>query len=189
METQIVETDSLAAFRGIAPEPKKMSDKAAARLREVNEQDRLNRLSNAALVKWFNETPKTVETLMDVLYRISDRRRNIRQRAIKCFYMLARGNKIQDVHGVSFFGVLLPEEESMSVLQILKRYPIDEEKTLQLLPEAPPVRLCALGRKCFRAHKSKAAEITGTGAYCSKICKGAAQAAKRRSKALAPAVI
>jgi len=40
---------------------------------------------------------------------------------------------------------------------------------------------CALGSKCFNAKNRKAA--FGTGKYCSAVCRGAAQAAKRQEKA------
>jgi hypothetical protein len=167
-------------------ERNKMSAAAAAKLRQINEHTRLNKEANVALVKWFNEQPKTVEFLMDVMYLI--RRNdvlNIRKRAVKCFAMLARGFKVNEIHDVLFFGELLPEEESMSLAQILSRYPVSDEPLITpiVLAEAK-VRTCALGSKCLRAYRRKPAEGTGTGKYCSDHCRGAAKMTKKREKVM-----
>src|SRR5438445_4796530 len=48
---------------------------------------------------------------------------------------------------------------------------------------APPEpKVCALGSKCLRAYRRKPAEVTGTGQYCSSMCRGTAQALAKRSQ-------
>ena len=123
---------------------------------------------------------------MNVMHMISKgTTKDIRKRAIKCVNMLSRGLTISTIHDVLFLGSLLPEEESMTISKIMARYPIDEDKVIAPKIETAPERLCALGSKCLRSYKRKAAPVTGTGQYCSSNCRGAAQAAKRRSKTVA----
>src|SRR5438034_9132860 len=81
-------------------EHNKMSATAAAKLRQINEHTRLNKDANAVLVKWFIAQPKTVEFLMDVMYLIRCDVLNIRKRAVKCFSMLARGLKVNEIHDI-----------------------------------------------------------------------------------------
>ena len=82
--------------------------------------------------------------------------------------------------GISCFGM------SKDQLEVMAQVGYDRWLA-EYTPEAPkaPVltgtRRCALGSKCFNAHARKAA--FGTGKYCSAICKGAAQTAKRQEKA------
>ncbi|MGC2184227.1 MAG: hypothetical protein WA637_13175, partial [Terriglobales bacterium] len=69
-------------------------------------------------------------------------------------------------------------------------YPTDEDKVFApVQPEAAPERLCALGSKCLRSYKRKAAVVTGRGLFCSSNCKGAAAAAKRRKRTTADSLV
>lgn len=182
--TEILTTDKLAEFREAAKagQPvKKMTERAATALRALGEHDKRDKAADARLVEQFNSKPKTVEVVMDTLYAISRDAKDIRKRAIKCFYMLSRGLKVYSIHDVSFLGSLLPEEEAMSLSKIITRYPVDESEIIEpVKPDAAPQRLCALGSKCLRSYKRKAAVVTGKGLFCSSVCKGAAVAAKRR---------
>jgi hypothetical protein len=177
----------LADFREAAKtanqQPKsKMTERAAAALRALGEHDKANKVADGKLVEWFNAQPKTVESIMDTMYAISQDTKDLRKRATKAFYMLSRGLKVYTIHDVMFLGSLLPEEEIMSIGKIVTRYPIDEDKVIEPKPEVAPERLCALGSKCLRSYKRKAAVVTGKGLFCSSNCKGAAVAAKRRLK-------
>jgi hypothetical protein len=177
-----VTTDKLAEFREAAKtanqQPKsKMTERAAAALRALGEHDKSNKVADAKLVERFNAQPKTVESIMDMMYAISTDTKDIRKCAIKACHMLSRGLKVYTIHDVMFLGSLLPEEEVMSIGKIMSRYPVDEDKAIK--PEAAPERLCALGSKCLRSYKRKAAPVTGKGMFCSSVCKGAA---KRRLK-------
>ena len=164
-------------------ERNKMSAAAAAKLRQLNKHTKLNKDANAVLVKWFTAQPKTVEFLMDVMYLIRCDVLNIRKRAIKCFSMLTRGLKVNEIHDVLFFGELLQEEEQMSLTQILNRYPIGDEPLITpIVLSEVKVKTCALGSKCLRAYRRKPAEVTGTGKYCSDHCRGAAKMTKKREQ-------
>ena len=176
-----VTTDKLAEFREAAKmanqQPKnKMTERAAANLRALAERDKANKAADAALVAWFNGNPKSVEFVMNVMHMISKgTTKDIRKRAIKCVNMLSRGLTISTIHDVLFLGSLLPEEESMTISKIMARYPIDEDKVIAPKIETAPERLCALGSKCLRSYKRKAAPVTGKGMFCSSVCKGAAR--------------
>lgn len=67
--------DKLAMFRAQiraeAESKPKMSEQTAARLKEINEHDRTEKIANDKFVEWFNSKTVTVEFLMDCLYRIS----------------------------------------------------------------------------------------------------------------------
>lgn len=181
--SELQHSDKLAEFREAAkagPPTKKMTDRAAAALRALGEHDKNDKAADARHVEWFNNQAKTVESVMDILYAISPTGKDYRKQAVKCVYMLSRGLKVSTIHDVAFFGSLLPEEETMPLSKIMARYPVDEDKVIEpVKPEAAPVRLCALGSKCLRAYKRKAAPVAGKGMFCSSNCKGAA---KRRLK-------
>ena len=75
----------------------------------------------------------------------------------------------------------------MSKDQLARMREVGYDKWLEEYePTARPVPVhsgtirCALGSKCFNAQNRKAA--FGTGKYCSDVCRGAAQMAKRRKK-------
>jgi len=172
-------------------ERNKMSASAAAKLRQINEHTKLNKEANAVLVKWFDEQPKTVELLMDLTHLIRPADvLNIRKRAVKCLAMLTRGLKVNEIHDVLFFGELLPEEEKMSLTQILIRYPISDEPLITPIALSEvKVKTCALGSKCLRAYRRKPAEVTGTGKYCSDHCRGAAKMTKKCEQTPNTAVI
>jgi len=160
-------------------ERNKMSAAAAAKLRQINEHTKLNKEANALLVKWFNEQPKTVEFLMDVMYLI--RRNdvlNIRKRAVKCLAMLTRGLKVNEIHDVLFFGELLQEEEKMSLTQILTRYPISDEPLITPIVLSE-VKLCA-NQHCRKGEgKTKGIVPKGSrGGFCSKECRWVADVPK-----------
>ena len=189
----IVETveDKLAAFRGLAKEEvkkTKMTERAAAALRAIGEHDRSNKAADAVLVKWFNDQTKTVDFMMDVMYRIrKNDTADIRKRAVKCFYMLQRGLKVYTIYDVMFLGELLPEETTMSITQILNRYPIDEDKAIASVePEAPEVRLCVAGKKCLRYEHRHPAPVKGAGHYCSTACAASVRARVKRALTAVP---
>jgi hypothetical protein len=163
-----------------------MSAAAIARLRETKEQDTLNKSADAKLVEHFKSQPITVGRIMDWLAVIQKgRTENIRKRAIKCFYFLSRGVTLHGIHGLVFFGELLPEEEQMSLSTILNKYPSSVDAIVPSQGEQQPERLCALGTKCARAVRRKAAIVTGKGKFCSATCKGRAMRVAKRSKAMA----
>jgi hypothetical protein len=81
-----------------------------------------------------------------------------------------------------FFGELLPEEEQMSLSTILNKYPTTVDAILPSQGEQQPEGLCALGTKCARAVRRKAAIVTGKGKFCSATCKGRAMRIVKRLK-------
>src|ERR1043166_9565793 len=86
-------SDKLAAFRlqvHQAEVKPKMSEKASARLREINEHDRAVKFANSKFVEWFDIQNVTIEFLMDLIFRIASGVADIRKRAIKCAHMLQR---------------------------------------------------------------------------------------------------
>jgi hypothetical protein len=100
--------------------------------------------------------------------------------------------KVYQIHDITLFGELLPDESEMSMPRFLARYSLPENETVvPANPEAAvekPIRRCALGRKCSKAKNNRAAEVTGTGLYCSSICRGRVKAQTMRSKQRAAAV-
>ena len=161
----------------------KMSDAAIEKLRAAKERDARNRVADARLVAEFNSRDHSVESVMDWLYLLRrDQTTDIRKRAIKCLHFLAKGFNVYTIHDFAFFGELLPEEEQMSLVQILDKYPAAVDVIHPALPEAAPGRLCAMGSKCLRAYRRKAAVVTGTGKYCSPICRAAAASLSMRPK-------
>lgn len=161
----------------------KMSADAIAKLRAAKEHDAQNKSADARLVAEFNSRDHSVETVMDWLYLLrKDRTENIRKRAIKAFHFLSRGFKVYSIHDLTFLAELLPEEEKMSLVHITNKYPAAVDAIHLALREAAPERLCALGSKCLRAYRRKAAVITGSGNYCGPACRGTAVALAKRSK-------
>ena len=161
----------------------KMSAAAIEKLRAAKEHEAKNRAADIRLVEHFNSHDKTIESIMDWLYVIrKGQAENIRKRAIKGVHFLSRGFNVYGVHDLVFFGELLPEEARMSLLQIMDKYPADVDVIHPALPEAAPERLCALGSKCLRAYRRKAAVVTGSGKFCSPACRGTAVALAKRSK-------
>lgn len=179
------EQDRLAEFRAQvraeAETKPGMSDKTAARLRQINDHDRTAKIANARFVEQFGKQNVTIELLMDLMYRIARHDANIRKRAIKCAHMLQTRSVVQEPHDIMFLGELLPEECSMSLAKIEARYPVDYEKPIYTPKvEVTPVRRCALARKCLRARNNRAAEVTGKADYCTN-CRGRAKMMKTRS--------
>lgn len=162
----------------------KMSAAAIEKLRAVKEHDAQNKSADAGFVAEFNSRDHSVETLMDWLYLLrKDRTENIRKQAVKAFHFLSRGFKVYSIHDLTFFAELLPEEEKMSLVQTMNKYPAHVDAIHPALPEATPEqRLCALGSRCLRAYRRKASVMTGSGKYCSLACRGTALALAKRSK-------
>jgi hypothetical protein len=159
-----------------------MSAAAIARLKETKEQDVKNKSADAKLVEHFKSQPITIERIMDWLALIQKgRTENIRKRAIKCFHFLTRGVTLHGIHGLVFFGELLPEEEQMSLSTILNKYPSSVDAIVPSQGEQPE-RLCALGSKCARAIRRKGAAVSGKSKYCSGTCKGRAMSIAKRLK-------
>jgi hypothetical protein len=177
------EVDVLAPFReqvrAESDTKPKMSDKTAARLREINEHDRAEKIANTRFAEWFGKQNVTVEFLMDLMFRIaSGDAENIRKRAVKCAHMFQRRRHttLSEPHDIMFLAELLPEESEMSLAKIESRYPVDYNQPI-FVPkvEEKPVRRCALGRKCLRAKNNRAAEVAGKAEYCSDNCRGRAK--------------
>jgi hypothetical protein len=160
-----------------------MSAAAIARLQESKKQDTLNKSSDAKLVEHFRSQPITIERITDWLALIQKGRiENIRKRAVKCFHFLSRGVTLHGIHGLVFFGELLPEEEQMSLSTILNKYPSSVDAIVPSQGEQQPERLCALSTKCVRAIRRKGAIVTGKGKFCSATCKGRAMRIVKRLK-------
>lgn len=207
--TATIETeDRLAAFRQqVKAEDEsrpRMSDAAAARLRQINEHDRIAKAANATFSDWFAQQTVTVEFLMDSMFRFTrgdssevgvERHEQRRKRAIKCAHMFQhRGHTtITEPHDLMFLGELLPEEREMSTAQIMRRYPVDEDRPIYTQkPVAPVVKnvrvaLCASGSKCIWVKRGKAAPAVGRSKYCTPVCQKADAARQRRPKTTRPA--
>ena len=190
--TIIVTEDRLAGFRQqIRDEDEtrpKMSEAAKAKLRSINERDRTNAEADARLVEEFNSRSWTLDQLVDVFaksfggtQRIADA--SPRRRAVKAIYRLAQGARVYHIHDISMFGELSSDEAEMPMSRFLARYPLpeDEAVTPKGAPvKTEPVRLCALGRKCLRAVRNRAAEVSGKSQCCSVNCRGRARILARR---------
>jgi hypothetical protein len=178
--------DKLACFREQAAMEQaeksarsKMSDAAKAKLRALNEHERIDEQADTRLVKEFNSRTWTVEQLTD-LFAKSFGGSQPRRRAIKAFLCLKQGMKVYRIHDVSLLGELCPDEGEIPMSKFLARYPLPENEIVT--PAEKPVRRCALGRKCSKAKNQRAAEVTGTGLYCSGICRSRVKAQTMRSK-------
>lgn len=147
-----IQTDKLAVYRAVvaaeSAEPRsKMSDAAKAKLRTLNERDRLNAEADARLVKEFNSRPWTLEQLVDLFAKSfglaptsvpddPDYKTNYaaqwcpRRRAIKAMYRLAEGRRVYHIHDLSFFGELLRGENAMSMYKFLAKYPLPDDETV-----------------------------------------------------------
>src|SRR6266567_1454417 len=97
MEPTIIETeDRLADFRqqvkDEADNRPRMSEGAKAKLRYINERDRLNAEADARLVRSFNGRPWSLEQLVNLFAKsFGGAQPTPRRRAIKAMYRLARG--------------------------------------------------------------------------------------------------
>jgi hypothetical protein len=186
MEPTILEVeDRFAAFRAqIASEDEtrpKMSDAAKAKLRSINERDRLNVEADTRLVKEFTSRPVTVEQLMNLFAKSFGGTQTTvdaspRRRAVKAMHSLVKGSRVYHIHDISLLGELTLDEAEMP--RFLARYPLPEDETVTPAGEpveVKPVRRCALGKKCLRLKNRQAGEVTGKGEYCSVTCRGRAK--------------
>jgi len=189
MELEIIETeDRLAGFRQqVRDEDEtrpRMSEAAKAKLRSINERDRLNAEADTRLVKEFNSHSWNVEQLTNLFAKsFGGTQPTPRRRAIKVMYRLARGARVYHIHDLTLFGELSSGEAEMPMNRFLAKYPLPEDETVT--PKGEPVktetvRLCVLGRKCLRAVRNRAAEVSGKSQYCSVNCRGRARILARR---------
>ena len=184
MEAAIIETaDQLARFRKqVRDEDEtrpKMSEAAKAKLRSINERDRLNAEADARLVKEFASRPVTLERLADLFAKsFGGTQQTPRRRAIKAMYRLAQGRRVYHIYDISLFGELSSGEAEMPMNRFLAKYPLPEDDTVTPKGELvvmAPVRRCALKQKCLRVRGRQAGEVTGRGQYCFPGCIGRAK--------------
>jgi hypothetical protein len=98
------------------------------------------------------------------------------------------------LHGISISGLAVEHRafieeyglkawlEQQEIQPDTKKSPAPSPTTLQPNTEFSGKR-CALGAKCFKAKNRQPTYCRGTANWCSKICRGAAQAAKKRDRA------
>ena len=176
VDTLAVYRQQVAAENSLKPV---MSEKAKAKLRNLTEHDKTEKAANAKFAAWFAQQDITVEFLTDLMFRSSPYVTDIRKRAIECAHMFQKWGHtpILEPHTVMFLGEMLPEEESLTVAKIESLYPVDLDKPIYVpsTERIKPARLCALGRKCLRAKKNRAAECSGEAQYCSINCRGRAK--------------
>jgi hypothetical protein len=180
----ILETeDKLAEFRQqVKNEDEsrpKMSEAAKAKLRSINERDRLNTDTDTGLVKEFTSSLVTLEQLVDLFAKsFGGTQQTPRRRAIKAMHRLSHGVRIYNIHDLTLLGELISDEAEMPMNRFLEKYPLPEDEMVTPTGElvvTPPVRRCALKQKCLRVKGRQVAEVTGRGQYCSPGCIGRAK--------------
>jgi hypothetical protein len=160
---------------------KGMSEAAAAKLRAIGEAERADQAAQKDFVERFERLPKDTWALAQVLSRCSTDQSNLERRANKLRLSLRLGLKASSVGDVFFLAELTREEAALSDEKFIRLIEVGWNTSPIVKPAAPPApKLCALGSKCFRSYKRKAAEVTGSGLYCSAICKGSARARSKR---------
>lgn len=185
-----VSVDKLAMFReqvtaeqAEKSQHSKMSEAAKAKLRALNEHERLNAEADTRLVKEFNSRTWTVEQLVDLFAKYFGGP-SPRRRAIKAFLCLNRGARVYHIHDVSLLGELLPDETEMPMSRFLSRYQLPENETVTpaVATDRPsrPARLCKSGAKCIWAKYRKAAPAVGRSPYCTPACQKCDTARRRR---------
>jgi hypothetical protein len=96
---------------------KSMSQTAADKLRAINEQARLTRLSDVKFIAQFEMLPKDTLRLAELLLRISSDYSHLCMRANKLRLCLAKGWKPTSAHDVLFIAALTPEEAAMDEVE------------------------------------------------------------------------
>lgn len=199
MEAAIIETaDQLARFRKqVRDEDEtrpKMSEAAKAKLRSINERDRLNAEADARLVKEFASRPVTLERLADLFAKsFGGTQQTPRRRAIKAMYRLAQGRRVYHIYDISLFGELSSGEAEMPMNRFLAKYPLPEDETVT--PAGEPIKPvkqtevvpCASGVKCLWVKRGKAAPAVGRSKYCTPTCQKSDAARQRRQNMTSPA--
>ena len=190
---QITDVDRIAAKELTQQERNRiaMSDVAKAKLKAINDHDRIDGKANEELIKQFYSRPINFERVMDSMIRARNDSADLRKRALRAMHFLIRF-KATTIHDIVFFGELSPDESELSLDAITRKYPAPEVidpgmLALSTKAERIAVRRCALGTRCMRFDKKTKAGVCKTrSAYCSDGCKGRAkfiQAALGREKA------
>ena len=199
METQIVEQeitmpivleteDPLAKYREqVAAEkelkPCVMSDKAAERLKQINYEDKVAKQSEEKFAYALTQISPTPENLAKLITRCSDDPKNSRRLVKLLFWIQSRGwrlgHEIRLPSDIALLSELTAEEIEMSDSVFAAKWRV--KKMVAPISDEPEVRLCALGRRCLRAVKGKAAPVTGKAEYCSVNCRGRAKILARKA--------
>jgi hypothetical protein len=189
--------DPLAKFRAQVQAEKdstpehSMSDKTTERLRQINYEDKIRKQGEEKFAYALTQIEPTPENLSALIARCSGAALLPRRKYKLLYWIQSRGfrlgHEIRLPEDITFLSELTPDELATSDVQFLATWRVD--KIVPPKQDGPAPRYCALGRKCLKAVKGKAAVISGSSEWCSTLCRGRAKIIARKTlPALLPTV-